>query len=89
MADIVPTTTDRGFKRLDPIKSIDGRDEVQAYESSLATEPAIWVTAAGYVMPAERGNAPYIAAHLSLENAVLLRDQLTYLIDNHYQDDHG
>lgn len=80
--------TERGFQFGEPIHGshLDHRNgievpaaqHVRIYESSAAFGPHIWVAVT------EPGRAP-AAVHLSLENARRVRDQLTYLLDNHYQ----
>lgn len=85
MTDLEPRITDRGFKHFDEVPSEYGGG-VRTYESSMAEYPCLWVMVK---QPADlnRRDSPQIeaVAHLTLENAALLRDQLTHLIDNHYQ----
>lgn len=84
-AQVEPTVTDRGFKHYAPAPSEYG-GEVKVYESSAASGPHIWLSA---VCPANlndpSGASVEAVAHLTLDNATLLRDQLTHLIENHYQ----
>ncbi len=77
--------TDRGFKGFDSVPSTHGGG-VRVYESSAADAPHIWLAAES----PEDLNRPggllrHTSAHLRLEDAVRLRDQLTYLIEHHYQ----
>ena len=68
-------TSDRGFHSFALIAAKEGYEGwVKVYESSAASEPCIWVST-------EEGPA----VHLTLEKATLLRDQLSWLIENHYQ----
>lgn len=71
-----PTITNRGFAHFEPVQS-DSRGSVRVYESSAATQPCIWLNAVGY----DGGDA---TVHLPLGEVVVLRDQLTWLIENHY-----
>lgn len=84
-SDPKPTVTERGFQRHAPILSSYG-GHVEVYESSAASGPHIWLRVES---PADLNNplGPSVEgiAHLTLEDATLLRDQLTQLIDNHYQ----
>lgn len=77
-----PTTTDRGFKHMEPI---DGRygETVRAYESSSATHSSVWVSI-GSEATKDLPSGP-VAAHLTVEDARKLAEQLTWLCDNHYQ----
>ena len=82
-----PTVTDRGFKRMPEIPSALG-GHIRVYESSAAMGPHIWVRTEQPSDLNDRNSEPLQAvAHLPLEAAEQLRDQLTALIDNHYQND--
>jgi hypothetical protein len=65
---------------MEPINPNRG-GEVRVYESSAADGPHIWLNVKEPADPV-LGEAH---AHLTLEQAKLLRDQLDYLIGNHYQ----
>ena len=67
-----PITSDQGFTRFEPIESAS-EGSVEVYDSSETTEPHLWLHVTG-------GTAE-VTAHLTLMNASILRDQLTYLID--------
>ena len=67
--------SDRGFAYFAGIEGHCGA--VAAYESSLSDEPYIWVRCTE--------DNTTVAAELTLDGAARLRDQLTWLIDNHYQ----
>ncbi len=85
MSDPQPTVTGRGFQRHAPVPSEYG-GHVEVYESSAASGPHIWLNVecpANLNDPA--GAFKEAVAHLTLDNATLLRDQLTQLIENHYQ----
>jgi hypothetical protein len=71
-------SSSRGFTHGEPIEGIRGHGRITVYESSLATQPAVWVSIAG----ATDGSA---TTQLSLEAAKTLRDDLDHLIKNHYQ----
>lgn len=85
------TVTDRGFKHLEPFTCNYGTT-VKVYESSSAEAPHIWLrlqqgglrtsgdTSVGGALEVSEA-----VAHLSLEEAKQLRDQLDWLMDNHYQ----
>ena len=82
------TTTDRGFIHFEPIQSTHG-GQIRVYESSSASHPCVWVdikSPAGLqeVHPPPEGMTAG-TAHLKIEDATMLRDQLTWLIENHYQ----
>lgn len=77
-----PTFSARGFAHMDALDCSYG-GTIRAYESSAADSPHVWINILqGPRIEAKPGEA---VAHLSLETALRLRDQLTYLIDNHYQ----
>ena len=69
--------TPRGFSHMPPIQ-VEYGGSVRVYESSAAVSPHLWLA----VMPDDN---PEATAHLTLESAEHLRDQLTWLIENHYQ----
>jgi hypothetical protein len=81
------TLSSRGFKRGEPIPSTYG-GAVRVYESSSAMAPHLWVAV---TCPADlnKPDGPEVeaVAHITLESAEALRDQLTFLIDHHYQMD--
>lgn len=79
------TRTSRGFAHGAPIPSEYG-GEIRTYESSAASHPHIWVTVEAPVdLNQPNGETHRAPAHLTVENATILRDQLTALIDGHYQ----
>jgi hypothetical protein len=79
------TFTDRGFKHMDPIPSEYG-GQIHVIESSAAIGPHIWLTASAPAnLNQPEGPAVDARLHLTLANAALLRDQLSFLVDNHYQ----
>jgi hypothetical protein len=92
--------SDRGFARLPEIPGSYG-GVTRVYESSAAEHPHIWLAITEPVDLNEHGICMHYGralgdagcdcgskeahAHLSIENATALRDQLTWIIDNHYQ----
>lgn len=79
------TMSNRGFKHFGPIPSRHG-GSIRAYESSNADGPHIWLnTKCPVNLNNPEGEEMDATAHLALEDATTLRDQLTDLIDNHYQ----
>jgi hypothetical protein len=78
------TVTDRGFKRMEPFKCSYG-SEVAVYESSAATGPHIWLKVHCDTKVLSRQKEGEGTAHLTLEQACRLRDQLNWLLRNHYQ----
>lgn len=84
------TRTDRGFSRLPELRGRIPGETVTIYESSLATEACVWLrvktpvdrNAAAMGYSAETYDA---TVELTLERASELRDQLDWLIANHYQ----
>ena len=80
-----PTTSARGFLRLPPIPSVYG-GEVEVYESSMASGPHIWLKATTPDnLNDPQGEQVEAVAHLTIEDAAKLAQQLNHLIDNHYQ----
>lgn len=75
----------RGFKRMKPVPSNYG-GEVRVYESSNASGPHIWLAVE---CPANLNepNGPTVEAHahITIEDAKVLAEQLAWLADNHYQ----
>jgi len=73
--EVTPVMSSRGFAHMAAIEGNYPEPwSVRVYESSAAMEPFIWLAMS-------EGNH----AHLDLEKATQLRDQLTWLIENHYQ----
>jgi hypothetical protein len=81
-----PTLSERGFKHFDPIPGTYGGD-VRVYESSAADSPHVWVRIVQPPQPSDddRANRGDLTVHLRLEDAALLREQLEYLVAEHYQ----
>ena len=80
-----PTITGRGFQRHAPVPSEYG-GHIETYESSAASGPHLWVNIECPVdLNNPAGAKKDATVHLPLENAILLRVQLTQLIENHYQ----
>jgi hypothetical protein len=78
-------TSDRGFTHLPPIPSEYG-GHVLAYESSSAEGPHLWLrTVCPVDLNEPEGLVTETVAHLTLENAQKLQEQLAFLIKNHYQ----
>lgn len=83
------TESNRGFKQGEPILG-DYGGSVRVYESSGASMAAIWMhteeshdpNGSPYPVPMET------TLLLNLDKARQLRDQLDYLINNHYQLDY-
>ena len=83
--DATPSFSDRGFAHFNPVPSEYGGD-VRVSESSAASGPHLWLRIVSPVDLNDRyGPQQESVAHLTLENATTLRDQLTYLINHHYQ----
>lgn len=77
----------RGFAQLPSLTSLYG-GEVQVYESSLATQPAVWLRAwAPANLNEPNGPKVEVPIHLSTEDAWKLADQLRWLVESHYQGD--
>lgn len=78
-------TTDRGFKHMTRILSEYG-GYVKVYESSAASGPHLWLSV---TCPSDLNNPdsePIEAiAHLTLESAEKLVEQIDWLVTNHYQ----
>ena len=78
-----PFKSTRGFSHFDPIVTSYGH-EIRVYESSSASAPHIWLAVNG-VDSTNGDEYTSLHANMTLAAARLLRDQLTHLIDNHYQ----
>lgn len=84
--------TDRGFKHLKPIPGAYG-GEVTVYESSAAMHPHIWLLVKepndlnAWARGDQSEGLHEAHSHLRIEDAEKLRDQLTWLIENHYQNE--
>jgi hypothetical protein len=80
------TRSPRGFKFMPPVESTYG-GEVYCSESSSAEEPKIWVRIEdGPIDFNDSGGATKeCAAHLVLDDARRLGEQLLWLCDHHYQ----
>lgn len=82
---LVPITTNRGFKWLPKLSGING-DSVQVRESSNAEGPHLWLDVAQLTNLNDRKSPTFTAtAHLPIETAEQLVDQLQHAIRNHYQ----
>lgn len=79
------TTSERGFKHYEKVLSAYG-GHVQVAESSAASHPHVWLW---FTVPEDlndpQGDTMSGAVHLRIEDAVKLRDQLSHLIEHHYQ----
>jgi hypothetical protein len=81
------TLSSRGFRFMDPVPS-DYGGEVRVSESSSAMGPHLWLRVTYPVdLNEPEGDMAEGVAHLKLDDAARLRDQLTTLIDHHYQMD--
>lgn len=82
------STSDRGFIHFDAVPDTYG-GQIRVYESSAAFEPHVWIDIKSQAKLQEVHPPPDgITAgtvHLTLEGATKVRDQLTWLIENHYQ----
>lgn len=79
-AHLVPEVTNRWFKHL-PVIDHTRPGHVKVYESSAADQPCIWLNVAG-------GSAEGAGhAHLTLDQARKIADQLNWLADHHYQNE--
>lgn len=80
------TFSERGFKHLEPIETTR-HETVRVYESSAAMEPHIWLRITVELAPDGYSYVdPGVGhAHLTLDQAKQLQDQLAYLIEHHYQ----
>lgn len=80
---IEPVYTDRGFAHLDSVICRDG-DLIKVYESSLATEPAVWLQVIENGTPTGEEDVR-VVAHCSLDDIRRLMERLQWMLDNHYQ----
>ncbi len=82
------TTTDRGFIQFDAVPDTYG-GQVRVYESSAAFVPHVWIDIKSPAKLQEVAGPPdgmtAGTVHLTLDQATQVRDQLTWLIQNHYQ----
>lgn len=81
-AHLTVTKTDRGFSRLPTIPSVYG-GHVAAYESSGASDAYLWLKVRDE--SDRNGPATESHAHLTVEDALRVADQLVHLVANHYQ----
>lgn len=81
------TVSNRGFQHMDPVPGHYG-GRVRVYESSGDT-PCIWLCAAELddLNGPQDGPEHEATVLLKLADARVLRDQLTWLIDNHFPGD--
>jgi hypothetical protein len=76
---LIPKIDDRGLKHMPKISCDDaGGTRIGVYESSLATEPSLWIR-----ITDSRGHEAY--APLALSKAVQLAEQIMWLSEHHYQ----
>lgn len=71
--------TDRGFKHLPPIFNQRG-DNVRVYESSNAMKRCIWLNVTGL-------HRRHETIQLTDNEAIALIEQITFLFENHYQNE--
>lgn len=74
---LAPFVTECGFLHMPSTEGSYPGSSVVVYESSAASGAFIWIRV--------KDNQRDASTHLALEAAGQLRDQLTYLIENHYQ----
>ncbi len=72
------TSNDRGFRMAPPIAGIDPGEQVNVNESSLESEPAIWVSVRDH-------KGPTIGVEIPVNGARELGQQLMWLSLNHWQ----
>lgn len=72
----------RGFQYAEPIKNSAG-SSIQVYESSNVI-PSIWVQSLSPAHMNLDGKETDTMVQLTLEEARLFRDQLNYILENHY-----
>ena len=86
-AHLVPTPSPRGFMHYPPVRCTYLSD-VTVSESSAASEPHVWLTVSELDDLNTRdpdGPRHDANAHLTFEQAEQIRDQLTSVMFNHYQ----
>lgn len=77
----ITTRSDRGFHQYgEPVKTSYG-DMIEVYESSSAEGPHVWLGVDGTKSGITTQQACDHVAHLSLEQAIAIRDRLTAFID--------
>lgn len=82
---LTATRSDRGFDRLPPVPSRHG-GEVQVYESSAASGPHLWLSVQTPVdLNDPEGPVVDAVAHLTVEDALKLAEQIQQLAAGHYQ----
>lgn len=84
-AYLQPTVTSRGFKHM-PELNVDYGSTVRLYESSAANAPHVWLSVTAPANPAAP-EQPRVTttAHMHINDLEALRDQIDYLLENHYQ----
>lgn len=86
IAHLTPTTSDRGFDHLPVVPGVFAGQPhgfASIYESSNAEEACIWL----HVRTGQLGSEKPAEAtvQLALDAAATLRDQLDWMVRNHYQ----
>ena len=76
---LVPVLSDRGFQHLPAVQDTYS-GKIRVYEASTAFSPHIWLDIAGGALDDNAGTA-----HLTIDQARQIADQLNWLADHHYQ----
>ena len=87
-----PNVSERGFRNFDEVLPEDGGG-FRVYESSIATGPHLLLVVRSHLQhpplpqapPRESVELDDASVVLSLDEAEVLRDQLDWMIKNHYQ----
>lgn len=91
-AHLIPVRNDRGFSALPDIEG-DYGGSVRIYESSSAEQPKIWLRVEepndlnAWAVDDRSGGTHDATLHMTAETAWQLKQQIEWLITNHYQGD--
>ena len=77
---LTPTCSDRGFTHL-PEVTFESTGSVRVYESSSAECPRIWLSV---TQPRPLASPASATAHLTLDEARMVAEQLLHLCDHHH-----
>lgn len=76
--------SDRGFKQYGPIETDYGH-VLRVYESSAATRPCLWLSVDPQAAATKDRGGRELGVHMTLDEAVTLRDTIDRAIEKHYQ----
>lgn len=78
---LTPIFSERGFRQFPAITDAYG-GTIRVYESSAAESPHLWLNVTAFAGFTDKGTA-----HLTIDQARQIADQLNWFADHHYQND--